>query len=1569
MTVLTNVSPYYDDFNEDKNFVKVLFKPGVAVQSRELTTAQTILQNQIKSVGNFLFKDGSKVTGPAPTVNLDARTIRLQNLDTQGNSLNIQNLKNTYVTTGASGNASIIGFVEFAFEAGDPNPDDPLSIVISLKKYSSTTNGIIPENTTLYFYTDYTNALLNGSPNYTATTPSDVYKNAITTLTQYSTSAILTNPSQIIEVGDLLIHPGLTKKIYVAEIRSSTELILSEAPGVQLSSENISYVRKATNPTLIVTQDEAVFYKYGYFVKCLQQKIVPDKNVAYPTKLIALISDQQIITSNDDSSLLDPAVGTSNYYATGADRLKVDLTLSVFDLTSEGTADTTEDVIPLLYYNKGQIEFITEVTIDTALERKLAERTYDESGSYVVDPFTITSLASDASNSNMYFSVSAGKAYVGGEQVKTIGPTQITIPKTAKTETKTSFNINTIQGNYVKVTNVKNSIPASQQLNSSSSIFELHTIVNPTDSTTRVGYVAFKNLEYESSAGADTVCKFYFSAYLQEKEVPATWTAWSNKYGIPVNEGQYLAGVIYSSNALWGNYTLADLAPYGATSSYVAVTSTPYYGLYREPDAAGLAAAHEYWAGNGKDIEAVKKRAISVIFPSSPDYTRLRTSSKEYAEVINDSPFYDGLTGVTKIRSIVGVNNSYAVGSSGTYVSPTFYADIDSNGIDYNGDIIISDATLNDKLVYDTSKIYVKSLTNIKTEYNYTITNAIFSSGSYIKTLSAPETFVLGDGTIPASTARRNFILLVKTGATASVPLGINTFETATITISSDATSLTINLNDPTFTGVCDLSIRIQNDNLIPRTKTLVQNAYKELTIDTAEITYSLQKADILDFKGVWPLAGTTFQGNWSPLTTYDYDDSVYSLGSVYKAILPSSNVSIFYSNVWQAVSPVTKSYFVLDNGQTDYFYEQGSLEFIGPTSALPGQSVVVFDYFTHTGNGPVTVESYPISYSKIPTYISVTDSNRYFLRDCIDFRPRRVDGSSASIYEAAIYPASDVTTEADITYYLGRKDRIYVVNSFENYDSPYNKFIVEEGIETANPASSSDKSDVSKLSIAVLEIPPFASTAFDVTITYEDTRRYTMRDIGKINDMTIKLDKAVKLHSIEIAQLKSIVLNEDGDVLLKSGILVESFAGLDVADTESGYLQCVINPVHKNCMPDISGLNVDLSLSDYNDRDVFVLNDLVMPAFTSETVISQTEINSFINVNPGGVNDGRGRAVLSKSNSFSLNLLTLGGILFAGAVAAKTIAAYEVGGLLASGLVNPIFDPIVSAAMQDNLLLTVWEASKAVGANVWTALKDIDIINKVSSMFSDFSFENIVTVIQGGVEYLFGPSMATVAAASAAEATAIQTLLLEGGYKVGSSVISTSSSGLTGWLTGNLKDFGTVGQYAAKAVTAVSAAYASAVAFTTSAITGVAGAIGLNVAAGSFVAGAAAFAAPIIVGAAAVAVVSKVVDWIEDACFITTAMCRHDEKPDDCDELETLRKFRDTYMMETQERIDKTQLYYRIAPVLVNKINRRSDKDEIYNVIRDRYIMPSVKSIKENRLNDAENTYTEMINWVTKRV
>lgn len=67
----TTVFPYYDDFNEEKNFYRILFRPGYAVQARELTQLQTILQNQIERFGRHIFENGSMVIGGEVFYSLD----------------------------------------------------------------------------------------------------------------------------------------------------------------------------------------------------------------------------------------------------------------------------------------------------------------------------------------------------------------------------------------------------------------------------------------------------------------------------------------------------------------------------------------------------------------------------------------------------------------------------------------------------------------------------------------------------------------------------------------------------------------------------------------------------------------------------------------------------------------------------------------------------------------------------------------------------------------------------------------------------------------------------------------------------------------------------------------------------------------------------------------------------------------------------------------------------------------------------------------------------------------------------------------------------------------------------------------------------------------------------------------------------------------------------------------------------------------------------------------------------------------------------------------------------------
>lgn len=66
---LTRVAPYHDDFNADANFLKILINPARPIQAREITQAQTILQNQVAAIGNHLFKNGSVILGAKINVN------------------------------------------------------------------------------------------------------------------------------------------------------------------------------------------------------------------------------------------------------------------------------------------------------------------------------------------------------------------------------------------------------------------------------------------------------------------------------------------------------------------------------------------------------------------------------------------------------------------------------------------------------------------------------------------------------------------------------------------------------------------------------------------------------------------------------------------------------------------------------------------------------------------------------------------------------------------------------------------------------------------------------------------------------------------------------------------------------------------------------------------------------------------------------------------------------------------------------------------------------------------------------------------------------------------------------------------------------------------------------------------------------------------------------------------------------------------------------------------------------------------------------------------------------------
>ena len=102
--------------------------------------------------------------------------------------------------------------------------------------------------------------------------------------------------------------------------------------------------------------------------------------------------------------------------------------------------------------------------------------------------------------------------------------------------------------------------------------------------------------------------------------------------------------------------------------------------------------------------------------------------------------------------------------------------------------------------------------------------------------------------------------------------------------------------------------------------------------------------------------------------------------------------------------------------------------------------------------------------------------------------------------------------------------------------------------------------------------------------------------------------------------------------------------------------------------------------------------------------------------------------------------------------------------------------------------------------------------------------------------------------------------------------------------------------------------------------------------------------------------------------CYITTAVCESQGKPDDCYELELLRTYRDTYLLSTDEGAALVNEYYDIAPTIVNRISRQDNPDEIYDGIWDKYLSGCISLIENGENEACRLLYMDMVYDLKKR-
>ena len=130
MALNFNVDPYFDDFDPNKNFHRILFKPGFAVQARELTQSQTILQNQITSFADAIFAENTPISGGKVTVNQNVYYLKLNATDNSGAAIIASDFLNgTVYSADGSIVAKVVATVESTTTAAGGEGDPPTLIV------------------------------------------------------------------------------------------------------------------------------------------------------------------------------------------------------------------------------------------------------------------------------------------------------------------------------------------------------------------------------------------------------------------------------------------------------------------------------------------------------------------------------------------------------------------------------------------------------------------------------------------------------------------------------------------------------------------------------------------------------------------------------------------------------------------------------------------------------------------------------------------------------------------------------------------------------------------------------------------------------------------------------------------------------------------------------------------------------------------------------------------------------------------------------------------------------------------------------------------------------------------------------------------------------------------------------------------------------------------------------------------------------------------------------------------------------------------------------------------------
>ena len=1262
-----NVNPYYDDFDSTKNFLKVLFKPGYPVQSRELTTLQSILQNQIEKFGDNIFKDGSVII--PGNISYDGQFYAVKVNTTQFGidiSLYIDKFVGEIITGQVSGVSAKIQKVILPTES-----DDVENITLYVKYLESDNNS---------------------------------------QFTQFQDGELLSSNKNVV-YGNTTINSGTP---FASTISSDSTLVGSAA-----------------------SIGEGVYFIRGYFVNVSSQTILLDFYTNTPSYRVGLQITESLINAKEDESLFDNAKGFSNYASPGADRLKITLTLAKRALTDSNDTNFVE----LLRVKNGKVKKITTKTQYNLIRDYLAERTFDESGNYTVNPFDLDleeSLNDRLGNDGIYFSneqtdsgstpsdnlaslkISSGKAYIKGYDIEKISSTIIDIDKPRDTEEVKNVTVPFEMGNILRVNNVtglakvRETIALYSQFGclgnqiGDARVYSFNLTdapyVNETTSWDLRLYdiQTYTRLTLNSAVTASDVKESFF---IKGKSTGASGFATadgaSDQIFLRQTSGTFAKGEILLINGIESSRSVTEVRAYNTQNIKSVKQNTPFSGTndfkadsildsFSFPGAVSqlvISAA----SGNPatSTVTSPGRTFVGINTDTVIRYQQTGTSVETYnrvSSVASDALSFE----ISAISSVSGVFNG-ALPTSNVQVngflgapivrgSGTLFAPLPERNTS-NIDLSTSQLFLIDQLTgkdvdnadntlqintSDISGITDISWVNFDQErfavgYNGggigTITSDSFDLSGNVVTLRGLDSGQSNNDTIVNVTLVKNKIQSKIKNYTRSTVLFVNRSklkESGSVVATSKNDGLTYN----EYYG-----LRVQDEDISLNYPDVSKVLAVYESLNNNNPSFDIIEFPVIANVGSNAIIGENIIGSTSNAiarvvtnnATNPASGSANKLGIVYlngNKFSVGEVVSFEESEIDTQVdsitngnySNITKS-FKLNRGQKNQYYDYSRIVRNKNTKEPSRPLLVVFDHYTVPTNdtGDVfTVDSYDSErFSKdIP---NIGGSIR--ATDTLDFRPRvaTFDPSSTTDrspfdFNSRTSPGSFNTSPSRLmapeegsiisqSFYLPRIDKIYL--------DILGNFVVDKGVSSKNPKPPTKKGEF--LELGTIEYPAYLYNASDANIILTDNRRYTMRDIGIIEDRVENLERVTTLSLLEVNTQILQIKDSEGSDRFKSGFFVDDFSDDSRFDTfesttlvdegsrtlnsdiSSNSLESLISTLD-NSTPE----NIDLSADKYSTTPLVLLDSNVEKTGNSLTLaydqidwLEQPFATKVENVNP----------------------------------------------------------------------------------------------------------------------------------------------------------------------------------------------------------------------------------------------------------------------------------------------------------------------------------------------------------------